>query len=150
MADWDPTTCNDAGKLRSFMANVKEKRPDLYEKAFRQLAKVEGKNVDDPIEVEFWKAVAALEQIYLEESGRRKRASRIRAKVEKDGVRETLAYLALKKEASDGFVYLAEAGLAELTAEHIIVRFAGEFSDLVVEAAKHRLTEHDVPVPAAA
>ncbi|WP_156640424.1 hypothetical protein [Bosea sp. PAMC 26642] len=53
MADWDPMTCNDAGMLRSFMKNVKEKRPDLYQIAFAQLAKVEGKNVDDPVELEF-------------------------------------------------------------------------------------------------
>lgn len=147
MADWDPTTCNDAGMLRSFMKNVKEKRPDLYQIAFAQLAKVEGKNVDDPVELEFWRAVAALEQIYLEESGKKKRANRIRAKVAKDGVRATLEYLALKKEASDGFVYLAEAGLAELTAEHIIARYPSGFPEPVVAAAHRRLTEHDVAIP---
>ncbi len=149
MADWNPATCNDADKLRSFMVNVRQSRPDLYEAAFRQLTKVEGRNVDDPVEVEFWRAVAALEQIYLETSGRKKRASRIRAKVAKDGVKVTLEYLALKKEASDGFVYLAEAGLAELTAEHIIARYPSGFPGAVVEAAHRRLTEHDVAIPAA-
>src|SRR5260370_22899266 len=52
----------DKGKLRNWMANAKRhKRDDIYQDAFRQLCRIEGRNIDDPLEAEFAVVMRALE-----------------------------------------------------------------------------------------
>src|SRR5580698_3714359 len=78
-------------KLRNWMANARtHKRDDVYQAAFRQLCRVEGRNIDDPLEAEFAVVMRALEEALSAESGRTKRLSRTRQKLGRVGVRQTL------------------------------------------------------------
>jgi hypothetical protein len=93
---------------------------DVYQAAFRQLCRVEGRNIEDPLEAEFATVMRALEEALTEESGRIKRLSRTRQKLNRVGVRQTLADLALKPQPSLGFMKLLEFNMADMSAEALI------------------------------
>jgi hypothetical protein len=136
----------DKEKLRNWMANAKrQKRDDVYHAAFRQLCRIEGRNIDDPLEAEFAVVMRALEEALSEESGTTKRLSRTRQKLNRVGVRQTLADLAMKPTPSTGFLKLVEFGMAkELSAEALVIKYSSEFSPDVVDAAKKRLADHGI------
>lgn len=144
---YNPDNETDPDKLRSFMEKCKINHPELYRRAFRRLCLLTGRDADDPIESEFDACVAALEQVYLEDSGRRKRATRVREKRKKDGAVETFRYLAMKPSPSDGFLQLVDHGLAEFTAEHVVLRYPDRFPPEAVEASRKRLAEYGVALP---
>lgn len=136
----------DRQKLRNWMANAKRLgRDDVYQAAFRQLCRVEGRNIEDPLEAEFATVMRALEEALTEESGRTKRLSRTRQKLNRVGVRQTLADLALKPQPSLGFMKLLEFNMADMSAEALILKYRNEFDEAVVAAAERRLVEYDVP-----
>lgn len=140
--EWDKT------KLRNWMANAKRLgRNDVYQAAFRQLCRVEGRNIEDPLEAEFAAVMRALEEALTEESGRTKRLSRTRQKLNCVGVRQTLADLALKPQPSLGFMKLLEFNMADMSAEALILKHRHQFDGAVVAAAERRLTAYDVPIP---
>ncbi|MCA6107526.1 hypothetical protein [Bradyrhizobium cenepequi] len=136
----------DRDKLRNWMANAKRhNRNDIYQAAFRQLCRIEGRNIDDPLEAEFAIVMRALEEALSEESGTTKRLNRTRQKLNRVGVRQTLADLAMKPTPSTGFLKLVEFGMAaELSAEALILKYEGEFVPAVVSAAKKRLAEYEI------
>src|SRR5260370_4119306 len=69
----------DKEKLRNWMANAKRhQREDIYQDAFRQLCRIEGRNIDDPLEAEFAVVMRALEEALSTESGTTNRLSRTR------------------------------------------------------------------------
>jgi hypothetical protein len=138
----------DKGKLRNWMANAKRLgRDDVYQAAFRQLCRVEGRNIDDPLEAEFAAVMRALEEALTEESGRTKRLSRTRQKLSRVGARQTLADLALKPQPSLGFTKLLEFNMADMSVEALILKHRSEFDETVVAAAERRLGEHGVSLP---
>jgi hypothetical protein len=140
--EWDKT------KLRNWMANAKRLgRNDVYQAAFRQLCRVEGRNIEDPLEAEFAALMRALEEALTEESGRTKRLSRTRQKLNRVGVRQTLADLALKPQPSLGFMKLLEFNMADMSAEALILKHRHQFDGAVVAAAERRLTAYDGPIP---
>ena len=144
----DLTSEWDKEKLRNWMANAKRLgRNDVYQAAFRQLCRVEGRNIEDPLEAEFATVMRALEEALTEESGRTKRLSRTRQKLNRVGVRQTLADLALKPQPSLGFMKLLEFNMADMSAEALILKYRNEFDEEVMAAAERRLAEYDVPIP---
>jgi hypothetical protein len=136
----------DKAKLRNWMSNAKlHDRDDIYQAAFRQLCRIEGRNIDDPLESEFAVVMRALEEALSAESGTTKRLSRTRQKLNRVGVRQTLADLAMKPTPSTGFLKLVEFGMArELSAEALVLKYESEFEPAVVEAAKKRLAEYNL------
>jgi hypothetical protein len=136
----------DKEKLRNWMANAKtHKREDIYQAAFRQLCRIEGRNIDDPLEAEFAVVMRALEEALSAESGTTKRLSRTRQKLSRVGVRQTLADLAMKPTPSTGFLKLVEFGMArELSAEALVLKYEKDFEPRVVEAARKRLSDYDL------
>jgi hypothetical protein len=137
--EWDKT------KLRNWMANAKRLgRNDVYQDALRQLCRVEGRNIDDPLESEFATVMRALEEALTEESGRTKRLSRTRQKLGRVGVKQTLIDLALKPHPSLGFKKLLEFNMADMSAEALILKYRDEFNSDVVAAAEKRFKEHGV------
>lgn len=136
----------DKEKLRNWMANAKRLgRDDIYQTAFRQLCRIEGRNLDDPLESEFAVVMRALEEALSEESGKTKRLSRTRQKLNRVGVRQTLADLAMKPSPSVGFLKLVEFGLArEMSAEALVLKYEAEFNPEVVAAARKRLAEFEI------
>ena len=130
------------------MANAKRLgRDDVYQAAFRQLCRVEGRNIEDPLEAEFATVMRALEEALTEESGRTNRLNRTRPKLDRVGVRQTLADLALKPQPSLGFMKLLEFNMADMSAEALILKHRNEFDEAVVEAAERPLVEHGIPIP---
>ena len=116
--EWDKT------KLRNWMDNARRLgREDVYRAALRQLCRVEGRNIDDPLESEFAVVMRALEEAMTEEAGRTKRLNRTRQKLARVGVRQTLADLALKPQPSLGFIKLVEFGMVDMSAESLIMKY---------------------------
>jgi hypothetical protein len=135
----------DRDKLRNWMTNAKRLgRDDVYRAALRQLCKVEGRNIDDPLESDFAIVMRALEEALTQEAGKTKRLSRTRQKLGRVGVRRTLADLALKPKPSLGFVKLVEFNMADMSAEALILKYRNEFEPHVVDAAINRLKEHGI------
>lgn len=137
----------DRDKLRNWMTNAKRLgRDDVYRAALRQLCRVEGRDIGDPLESEFAIVMRALEEALTAEAGKTKRLSRTRQKLDRVGVRKTLADLALKPKPSLGFIKLLEFGMADMSAEALILKHRDEFEPHVLEAAIKRLREHDIEV----
>ena len=76
--------------------------------------------------------------------------NRTQQKLDRVGVRQTLADLALKPQPSLGFMKLLEFNMADMSAEVLILRHRNEFDEAVVAAAERRLVEHGIPIPNAA
>jgi hypothetical protein len=140
----------DRDKLRTWMANARRLgREDVYRDAFRQLCRLDGMNIDDPIEAEFAVVMRALEVAWSEESGTTKRLNRTRQKLKRAGVVQTLADLAVKKTPSTGFLKLVEFGMADMSAEALILKHQDRFPSDVVAAALRRLSEHGIELAGA-
>jgi hypothetical protein len=147
MTDKIPDLINewDEGKLRNWMANAKRlERHDIYQAAFRQLCRIEGRDLDDPLAAEFAGVMRALEEALTAEAGKTKRLNRTRQKLKRAGVRKTLADLALKPQPSIGFLKLIEFGMANLSAEFLILKYRTEFEPAVIEAAQKRSTKYSI------
>lgn len=132
-------------KLRNWMANARRlEREDVYQLAFRQLCRIEGKDIDDPLAAEFAKVMRALEEALTQKNGRTTRLSRTRQKLARAGVRKTLADLALRPTPSAGFLHLINFGMADMSAEKLIIKYAAEFEPEVIAAAQKRLDEYGI------
>ena len=138
-------------KLRNWMANAKRLgRDDVYRGALTQLCRVEGRNIDDPLESDFAVVMRALEEAMTAEAGKTKRLSRTRQKLGRVGVRQTLADLAVKPKPSVGFLKLVEFGMAgDMSAEALILKYKSEFEPEIVKAAAERLREFKI-IPSSA
>jgi hypothetical protein len=137
----------DKDKLRNWMANAKRlSRDDVYQDAFRQLCRVEGRDIDDPLESEFASVMRALEEALTEEAGKTKRLNRTRQKLRRVGVRQTLADLALKPQPSMGFLKLVEFNMVDMSAEALILKYQTDFEPNVITAARRRLEEYGVKI----
>jgi hypothetical protein len=137
----------DKDKLRNWMVNAKRlKRDDVYQEAFRQLCRVEGRNIGDPLEAEFAAVMRALEEALTAEAGKTKRLNRTRQKLGRVGVRQTLTDLALKPQPSIGFLKLVEFGMADMSAESLILKYHDEFAPEVVAASRTRLEKYGISV----
>ena len=79
-----------------------------------------------------------------QEAGRTKRLNRTRQELDRVGVRQTLADLALKPKPSLGFIKLVEFGMADMSAESLILKYRSEFEPHIVDAATKRLTEYGI------
>jgi hypothetical protein len=138
----------DATKLRNLMTNAKRLgRDDIYLDAVRQIARIEGQDIDDPLEADFAIAMRALEEALTAESGQTKRLSRTRQKLKRAGVKQTLADLAVSPMPSAGFKKLVEFKMADMSAEALILKYKSEFDEGTIAAARKRLEEHGVTLP---
>jgi len=131
----------DEKALRNLMGNARRLgREDAYWLAFRRLCALEGMRLDDPLERDFYDVLNAYEELLTEKNGRTTKANRTRQKLRNKGLKQCLIDWALGPP-TDGFKLLIEKGLAELTAEHLVVKYESRFPSPVVAAARARL--HD-------
>ena len=138
----------DAIKLRNWMANSKKLgRTDVFQAALRQLCRAEGVDIDDPLERDFATTIRALEEALTDESGKKRRLSRTRQKLARDGVHRTVSDLATQEPPGDGFAKLVEFEMADLSAEALVVRYQDQFDATVVDAAVRRLAASGVVLP---
>jgi hypothetical protein len=148
MADFDVGKLKTPVDCRRFMLNaVKHGRRDLETLAFRRLCELGAGENPDIIVIDFWLAIAALEEARRLHHGKTVRASRTRQKVKKDGVMATIESLATRRHPSEGFQMLVDAGLADLTAEYIVLRYPVRSSTNAIRNSRIRLEQYGVPLP---
>ena len=67
----------DPAGLRNLMVNARRlDREDVYWLAFRRLSELEGLDLSDPLERDFYQVLNAYEQLLTEKNGRTTKASR--------------------------------------------------------------------------
>jgi hypothetical protein len=123
---------------------------DVYNAVFKRLCELVGKENDDPSDPlvrDFYKTLAAYEQLLTEKNGRNTPASRTRQKIDNKGVFQSLVEWTRGKVETNGFKLLVDKGLPEYTGEYLVVRYAARFPEDVVALARARLTEHNIPLP---
>jgi hypothetical protein len=129
----------DVVDLRQLMLNARARqREDIYDIAFKRLCDLEGSKYDDPLEQEFHSILAAYEQLLTEKNGKTTKANRTRQKMVNKGMLQCLVDWALGPP-TEGFELLIEKGMPELTAEHLVIKYAVRFEKSVVEAARAHL-----------
>lgn len=137
-------TCDDEKKLRNWISNAnREEAEEVEDAARRRLIEVRaGKDIDDPndpVVLDFWKSITALENELSEERGKTIRLARTRQKIARVGVEKTLADLTLQAKPSKGYHLLKARGMLDLSAEAVVQRYPGRFASEVLEAAQLRL-----------
>lgn len=148
---YDLAKLKTAGECRIVMDRARQRGlDDVYTAVFRRLCELSGIANDDPSDPlvrDFFKVLAAYEQLLTEKNSRTTLASRTRQKVSNKGVRQSLLEWASSKDATDGFRLLVKAGLGDLTGEYLVVKYANKFPSEVVSNARRRLAEVGVPIP---
>lgn len=137
-------TCDDEKRLRNWISNAnREGAEEVEDAARRRLIEIRAaKDIDDPsdpVVLDFWKSITALENELSEERGKTIRLSRTRQKIARVGVEKTLADLALQAQPSDGYHLLKARGMLDLSAEAVVLRYPKRFAQEVLEAAQLRL-----------
>ena len=133
-------TCDDEKKLRNWISNANREGAEEVEDAAIEIRAA--KDIDDPndpVALDFWKSITALENELSEERGKTIRLSRTRQKIARVGVEKTLADLALQAQPSDGYHLLKARGMLDLSAEAVVLRYPKRFAQEVLEAAQLRL-----------
>lgn len=138
------SVCADIGKLQNWVRNAeREGVPEIADAARRRIIEVEAlKSKDsssDPMVLDFWKSIFALEFALSEERGKTTRLNRTRQKIARVGVLQTLADLARQPTASEGYFLLRERGMLDMSAEAVVLRFPDRFDPDVLIAAQRRL-----------
>lgn len=138
-------SCDDEKKLRNWISNAnREGNEEVEDAARRRLIEIRAaKDIDDPndpVVLDFWKSITALENELSEERGKTIRLSRTRQKIARVGVEKTLADLTLQAQPSDGYHLLKARGMLDLSAEAVVLRYPKRFSEEVLEAARLRLS----------
>ncbi|MHA1546630.1 MAG: hypothetical protein ACTSUY_09440 [Alphaproteobacteria bacterium] len=134
----------DKNGLQNLMENARKlERDDVYWLAFKRKCALEGMNMEDPLEREFYEVLNAYEELLTIKNGRTTKAARTRQKLAKKGIEKCLLDWALGS-ATEGFKLLLDKGLPELTAEHLVVKYRDRFPPEAVKAAEDRLAEYGV------
>ena len=123
---------------------------DFYENVFRRYCEIVGAehdDPDDPLIREFWKTLAAYEQLLTEKNCKTTLATRTRQKIRNKGVYQSLVEWTNKKIETNGFALLVEKGLPEYTAEYLVVKYGDRFPSDVVGLGRKRLEEHGIAPP---
>ena len=132
--------CQDLDALRIILKNARGKSAEVEKAAFAKIVQLSAVDCDDGVARDCWEMIYAVEELRRLERGRRAPMNRLRRKIEKDGERVSLEYLALHK--SEGFQEVVDYGFPELLAEKIVLKHGHPvFSEKAVAAAKQRL--HD-------
>jgi hypothetical protein len=127
------------------MKNAKAKgRTDVYNSAFRrkcELAGLANEDPSDPLIRAFYETLSAREELLREKhGGKHIKAAYTRRMVQKHGVVYCLSkWAGFGNQTTDGFDDFIEAGMADMTAEALVVRFPDRFPHEVVAQARQRL-----------
>jgi hypothetical protein len=130
--------------LRQIATNARGKSRGVERAALCRLAQVSAKHTPGTVEHACWTMVHAVEELRRLSGRKVSRMNRMRRKIEKDGEIAALEYCALKR--TEGFSEVLAYGTPELTAEVIVLRHAGAFSEAARSAARARLEAAGVQV----
>jgi hypothetical protein len=139
------TRLNTVDELKNVMENAKSAgREDVYWAAFERLCAIQGDRHNSELEKDFYRMLAAYEELLSQKNNRNQPAIRTRQKLKRHGIKKCLEDWALAKTETQGFKLLVEKGKAHLTAEAIVLKHNDMFSNEIVLAAKTRLEAHGV------
>jgi hypothetical protein len=105
-------------------------------------------NLDDPLHRDVAQMLAAYEQLLAAKHGHAQAAGRTRMALAR-GVERCLENLTLRR-ATVGLDMLVEHGLADLTAEALVLKYPHRFSQKAIAAARLKVAAHrrgDMPLP---
>ena len=127
----------DIPRIRSLMANAERLgEAELVLKCKQRIFELAGGDGNSEIENRLFQALAAYEEILLEKHGTTVKANYTKRKIRDKGVIKTLTDWALDTKVTPGFEALVSQGLEDFTGEKIVIDFANEFPNEVVEAAR--------------
>lgn len=136
----DPNSLTNLKDIRTLLANAERLGvTELANKCRRRIIELGGGDSNDPLTVRLWQAVTAYEEILERKHSKSQKATYTRRKIRDKGTIATLTDWALSPKVTPGFLALIEDGLAEFTGEYIVLEFAKNFPDGVVESAKLKL-----------
>lgn len=123
--------------------NVRERNPDLAQKARRRAVELRAISYGNKseVELELLKALYAYEEVLSEKNKRRTSASRTWQMIKRHGIIHAAERAVDRKIEPAGYKLLAEMGMHDLTFEAVILRYPGSFDQEVVTRAKARLKE---------
>lgn len=125
-------------EIRRVMKNAQDKSPAVHRAACRRLVEVSAEDATDPVAQACWEMVHTVEGVRRETGRPVWRMNRLRPKIQREGEQAALEYCA--RNRTDGFDEVLEYGLAEFTAEAIVLRFRDHFTDRDLrEIARKRL-----------
>jgi hypothetical protein len=145
--------CVTVEEARNLIKNARERgNEEIAVAAERRLFELQGQMHDDPSDPlgrAVWEGISAYENIVLSRKhGRNVAAARTRQFVGRHGPFNALLLWARRKQPSEGFKALIQAGHPEITAEYFVaVTFADRFPDDARENARKRLQEASVKLP---
>jgi hypothetical protein len=137
-------------ECETVMKNARTKgRKDVYDAALRrkcELAGIANEDPNDPLIRAFYETLSARENLLREKhSGKHIKAAYTRRMVEKHGVQYCLMkWAGFGNRTTDGFDDFIAAGMADMTAEALVVRFSERFPSEVVAQARERLVKAGV------
>ena len=129
----------DLGGIRKLMANaVRLDEHALATQCKQRIFELAGGDGNSEIEKRLFQALAAYEETLREKHGKAVRANYTKRKIKEKGVIKTLTDWALDTKVTPGFEALVSQGLEDFTGEKIVIDFADEFPNEVVEAARNK------------
>jgi hypothetical protein len=147
---YDVSKLKTPDDCRTVMQRARDRDlPGVYNAAFKRFCELIGNANDDPSDPlvrDFYKTLAAYEQLLTEKNGRTTAASRTRQKIDNKGVHQSLIEWTRGKAETNGFKLLIEKGLPEYTGEYLVLRYANRFPEDVVALARSRLAAHGITI----
>ena len=134
-------------ECETLMQNAKAKgRKDVYEAAFRRkcaLAGIANEDPNDPLIRAFYETLSAREELLrAKHGGKHIKATYTRRMIRKHGVLHCLTkWAGFGNQTTDGFDDFIAAGMADMTAEALVVKFPDRFPKEVVTQAPGRLAK---------
>lgn len=134
-------------ECETVMKNAKSKgRTDVYDLAFRrkcELAGLANEDPNDPLIRAFYETLSAREELLrVKHGGKHIKAAYTRRMVHKHGVVYCLTkWAGFGNQTTDGFDDFIAAGMSDMTAEALVVKFSDRFPQEVVTQARLRLTK---------
>lgn len=142
LARIESTTDQDA--LRQIAINARGKSESVERAALRRLAAVAARHAPGTVEHDCWAMVHAVEELRRLNGRKVSRMNRMRPKIEREGEIAALEYCALNQ--TEGFAEVMDYGTPELTAEAIVLRHRGHFSQAAIAAARTRLGQAGIQI----
>lgn len=130
-------TLKSADDLRTMFHRARGKHEEVATAAFRRLVALSAGHPPGTVEHACWEMVHTIEELRRAMGRKVWRMNHMRPKIDRDGEVAALEYCVLRE--TPGFREIIEYGLPELTAEAIVLRYKGSFSDRAVTAARERL-----------
>lgn len=132
-------------ECEAFARNVEKNHPNLAKEARRRAVELKAAQygAKTVAEQEALQAVYAFETVRSQEAGKRVRASRTWQSVKQHGILPTVERVVARKQPSDAYATLIDAGMEDFTFEAVVLRHEGAFSGEAVEQAKKRIDERN-------